>query len=239
MRIALLEDEPLHGELVSHWLSEAGHECTHYFLGADFRHALRRNVFDLAILDWVLKDDDGLLVLTWLRKSVSASMPIMMVTARDDEQHIVQALDAGADDYLTKPVRKNELLARMRGLTRRSETATSPNLMGSLEYEHLKLDLAERRALVGGKPVPLSDKEICLAAYLLQNPGRLLTRRFLFERFWGVDAKSDSRTIDTHLSRLRAKLGLVPENGFELTNVYGKGYRLEVLKPVKTALMRN
>lgn len=215
----------LQAELMLSWLSSAEDECVHFATGAEFRLGMRKQVFALAILDWVLPDDDGLEVLAWLRRSVSANLPVMMVTARDEEQAIVQALDAGADDYLTKPVSRAELLARVRAVVRRGEPAPSGAI---ISCGGVTLDRGERTASVRGETVTLTDKEFELAACLLEKPGRLFTRELLQKQVWGRETDTVTRSLDTHLSRLRAKLGLTPEYGFELANVYGKGYRLEI-----------
>jgi two-component system, OmpR family, response regulator RegX3 len=227
MRIALLEDEVLQAELLTLWLGDAGHEVLHFASGAAFRAGFQTTNCDLAILDWRLPDDDGVEILAWIRRAVSARLPVMMVTMRDEEAAVVQALDTGADDYVAKPVRRNELVARVRSLARRAEP-TPPAT--ALVCGAVTLEPSERRAWVRGQSVTLTDKELGLATCLLQYPGRLLTRQFLLQNIWGTEANADTRTVDTHMSRLRTKLGLVPEYGFELANVYGKGYRLEVLK---------
>jgi two-component system, OmpR family, response regulator RegX3 len=230
MRVALLEDDMLQAEMVGRWLEDAGHECVHFPTGAEFRLGVKRQTFGLVMLDWMLPDDDGIKILEWLRKTVSLRLPVMMVTARDEESAVVQALDSGANDFLAKPVRREELLARMRALVRRSEIAGNEENTGKLVCGPIELDRDNRRASVNGKAVALSDREFDLAQCIFENPGQLLTRRYLWERFWDTETRSDSRTVDTHMSRLRAKLGIAPEGGFDLRNVYGKGYRLEVLK---------
>jgi DNA-binding response OmpR family regulator len=229
MRIALLEDEALQAELLGLWLTTAGHELVHFASGKAFRSGFQRAESDLVILDWRLPDDDGIEILAWLRRAISARLPIMMVTSRDEEAAVVQALDAGADDYIAKPVRRHELIARVGGLARRTD-ATSHDPAATVVCGAVIVEPSERRAWVNGKSVTLTDKELGLAIYLLQYPGRLLTRRFLLHHIWGAEANADTRTVDTHMSRLRTKLGLNPTHGFELANVYGKGYRLEVLK---------
>jgi two-component system, OmpR family, response regulator RegX3 len=229
MRIALLEDDMLQSELLMNWLADDGHECMSFATGTEFRLALKRRVYGLAMLDWLLPDDDGLNVLTWLRESVSAQMPIMMITVRAEESALVQALNAGADDYLTKPVRREELLARVRVLSRRHEVL-APASDAVLVYGPIAVDFAQRTVELNGVTVALSKKEFELAAALLQNPGRLLSRRALIEQIWGSQTNPDSRSIDTYVSRLRAKLQLMPEHGFDLANIYGQGYRLELLK---------
>jgi DNA-binding response OmpR family regulator len=225
VKIALLEDDMLQAELMLGWLSGSKHECVHFATGAEFRLGVRKQVFGLAILDWLLPDDDGVEVLAWLRKNVSAKLPAMMVTSRDAKEDIVRALDAGADDYLAKPVDRAELLARVRVLGRHAD-ALPPE--APIDCRGIALDRAERTASVRGAGVVLTDKEFELAACLLANPGRLFTRQALAKQVWGRETDTVSRSLDTHVSRLRAKLGLTPEHGFNLASIYGKGYRLEL-----------
>lgn len=227
MRLALLEDDMLQAELLLGWLSIAGHECDHYSTGAEFRAGVRRSVYGAAILDWLLPDDDGVEVLRWLRRSVSARVPVIMVTARHAKEAIVQALDAGADDYLCKPLDREETLARLRAALRRGADS-SPAV--PLVAGRVSLDRAERAAFVGESRVALTDREFDLAACFLENPGRLQSRESLLQRFWKGGPEMQTRSLDTHISRLRSKLELAPEHGFDLANVYGKGYRLRMLR---------
>ena len=226
MRIALLEDDLLQAELTRGWITEAQYQCVHFASGAQFRLNVQKQAFGLAILDWLLPGDDGLQVLDWLRRSVDPKLPVMMLTSRDDKASVVRALDAGADDYLAKPVDRAELIARIRVLERREERSSGG---ARVACGGIVLDRAEGLASVRGVAVQLTDKEFALAACLLEYPGRLLLRQVLQKQVWGRETDTVSRSLDTHISRLRRKLGLTPQHGFELVNIYGKGYRL-VLK---------
>lgn len=227
MRIALLEDDLAQAELMAHWLTRAGMQCGHYATGAAFRAGIMQDPAHLILIDWILPDDDGLAILSWLRNTMAVRVPIMFVTSRAEEESLVLALDQGADDYLVKPLRQAETLARINALLRRGHAKPS----ASIALGGVQIDIDGRRALVNGTAIDLTERESQLAAYLLRNHGRLLTRQQMLEEVWQSSVEPNSRTIDTHISRLRSKLQLTPDNGFSLLTVYHKGYRLEFQPP--------
>ena len=231
MRIALLEDDVSQARLVERWLNQAGMTCLHYETGAAFRSGIAQEQVDLVVIDWMLPDDDGLAVLVWLRDTVGSRLPIMFATTRTEEESLVMALDKGADDYLIKPLRQSETIARVHALLRRG---ADPKLLGVVTLGGVQIDIDQHRATCHRAAVDLTDRELELAVYMLRNHGRLLTRQELLENVWHTSANVITRTVDTHISRLRAKLGLTPENGFDLSTVYHKGYRLEY-HPVVTS----
>ncbi|MGB2109614.1 MAG: response regulator transcription factor, partial [Marinobacter vinifirmus] len=145
---------------------------------------------------------------------------------RDSESDIVRALDAGADDYLAKPARAAELLARINALARRSNPDSEKEV---LVYGPFEVNTQQRSISLHGEPLSLTDKDFDLTLFLFQNQGRLLTREMLLERVWGLTKDINTRTVDTHMSRLRRRLGLNPENGFRIKTIYQRGYRLEAV----------
>ncbi len=223
MRIAILEDDQAQAELLQHWLTQAGLTCLLYNTGTAFRSGIAREHVDLMIIDWLLPDDDGLAVLDWLRGTLGSRLPVMFATTRAEEKSLVTALDKGADDYLIKPLRQSETVARVHALLRRGVNAR-PESTVTLGGVHIDVD--QNRVTSHGAAVALTDRELQLAVYLLRHHGRLLTRHELLQNVWHTSTRIVTRTIDTHVSRLRAKLGLTPEHGFELSTVYHKGYRL-------------
>lgn len=225
MRIAYLEDDAAQAELVKHWLTDAGHSCVHSGNGRDFMSLLRRETFDLLVLDWEVPDMSGFAVLEELR-AAGNKVPVLFATQRDDEASIVGALSHGADDYMVKPVRQAELLARIVALGRRSgvsqderETAFT---LGPWDVNREK-----RQILVDGEVAKLTDKDFDLACYLFQNVGKLLSRSHLLEKVWGIMTPIESRTVDVHVSRIRRSLEIRPERGYRIKTVYQHGYRLE------------
>ena len=226
MRIGVLEDDATQIALYKLWLGTTQHQPVYYGTVADFMAALRTEKFDLLLIDRQLPDGNGESVLKWVRENLGWDLPVIFVTANDNESDIVSALRAGADDYVVKPAKFLELIARLEGLARRSK-AVPPSQLKLGAYE---INQQDREIRLNGKAVELTQKEYELACYLFQNPARLLSRVHLLEALWGLQAEIDTRTVDTHVSRLRHKLKIVPENGWEIISIYGYGYRMEAAK---------
>lgn len=225
MKIALLEDEVDQAKNLSASLIENQHGCDYFHTGKSFIYAVLHNSYDLLILDWHLPDMEGTEVLKTLRSELSWRIPVIFLTSRDSEADIVTALDAGADDYLVKPARPAELTARLNALSRRIGNETEEQ--EELEIGPYVINLSKRTILSSGEDVSLTDKDFDLAVFMFQNIGRLLSRDFLLERVWGISTDINTRTVDTHVSRLRRKLNIKPENGFRVKTIYQHGYRLE------------
>jgi len=228
VKIALIEDNPIQRKPIRAWLEQAGHQCDCYDRSATFIEASEEhNSYDIMLLDWELPDRSGLELLRWLRAHKGHALPVIFLTCRGDEADIVTALKTGADDYLVKPAREQELLARIEAISRRNSRVTGKpanTVIGPFE-----LDPHSRQLYRKGHPLSLTQKEFCLAQYLLGNLGQLVTRQELLERVWKHSANLNTRTVDTHISRLRRKLELVPEQGWQLSAVYQYGYRLDWL----------
>lgn len=227
MRVALLEDELEQARNIQTLLADNDHRCDAFQTGQSFLSAIAHHSYDLLILDWQIPDMDGIEVLTNLRAQFNWPIPVVFLTQRDSEENIVQALDAGADDYLAKPARPAELLARINALVRRSNPDTDRE---KLTFGAFSIDIQTRVIHLHGEPLALTDKDFDLALFLFQNQGRLLTRELLLERVWGVTRDINTRTVDTHMSRLRRRLGVKPENGFRIKTIYQRGYRLEAME---------
>lgn len=225
MRLALLEDDPAHGQLMRGWLEEAGHRCHLFETGARLLAAAARESYDLYLLDWQVPDTSGLAVLRTLRAQPGFAAPVLFVTSRDSEHDIVEALGAGADDYLVKPPRRLELVARVAALGRRGGQAEAGS--ATLAAGIFTLDPNTRQVRCAYRVVELTHKEFDLAWLLFSHIGQVVSRGHLLERVWGHGAEISTRTLDTHVSRLRTKLALTPDHGVRLVSVYGYGYRLE------------
>ena len=223
MHIGIAEDDPDQAALVSLWLEGAGHSARAFGTAASYVEALKKERFDLLLIDWMLPDGTGADLLQWARGNLGWDFPVLVLTSRDDEETVVAALQAGADDYVVKPPKPAELLARVVALGRRVRSGGLPVLrLGAFE-----IDIQRQRLAMDGEPVVLTQKEFDLSAYLFQNPGKLLSRDHLLNKIWGINADVDTRTVDTHISRLRKKLGLDGSKGWKLVPVYGVGYRFE------------
>jgi DNA-binding response OmpR family regulator len=227
MRIAVLEDDSPQSDFICQTLSAAGHTCYAFSTGPALAKELRHQTFDLLVLDWQVPGMSGEEVLRWVRLSLTEPVPVLFMTSRSLEADIAMILNAGADDYIVKPVSVDVLLARVRSLLRRayqsSDTATT-EVFGEFTF-----DLKSKLVLVRGTPVTLMHKQFELALLLFQNMDRPLSRSYIRDVVWNQVTDTPSRTIDTHVSSLRAKLGLRPENGYRLSPVYGYGYRLEMI----------
>ena len=210
MIVAVLEDCPAQRDWVTKLLHDRGHQVARGD-GDSFIALLRSQVVDAALLDWEVPGASGLSVLSWARSNLNRSMPILMLTQRDDEDDVVTALNAGADDYL-HALRERELLARVAAQARRSRHADAPGQ--ELQVGPYAFDLQSRRLTVQGRPVSLPAREFELAALLFRNPGRILTKDALCQHIWGtVDRKYDA-SLATYISNLRSALGLRARNGY-------------------------
>ena len=226
MRIAYLEDDAEQAVLIRRWLEGAGHLCHHFDRGHALCRSLAQESFELYLLDWHLPDTDGLEMLRVIRERAPQA-PVIFATARDRDEDVVRVLQAGADDYIAKPVRQGELLARIEALARR--LGGPARAAQRIELPPYVLDRQARTVSSRGALLKLTDKEYALAEFLFLNAGKVVSRQHLLEAVWGLQAKTATRTVDTHMSRLRGKLGLAGEHGWRLGSVHQFGYRLERL----------
>jgi two-component system, OmpR family, response regulator RegX3 len=223
MHIGVLEDDPDQRTLMDLWLRSAGHSVQMFGTVSEMLGALKGASFDALLLDWMLPDGNGGEVLRWVRQSLEWKLAIVVLTSRADEQTVVEALQAGADDFVVKPAKQQELNLRLQSAARRASPAGLPVMrMGAYE-----IDVPKHSLLLNGTAVTLTQKEFDLSVYLFQNPVKLMSRDHLLDRIWGISSEVDSRTVDTHVSRIRKKLKLDGKMGWKMVPVYGYGYRLE------------
>jgi DNA-binding response OmpR family regulator len=219
--VLLVEDDPAIAEPLTRALGREGYEVRAHGTG---RGALSEvDSADLIVLDLGLPDMDGLDVARQVRKS-GLTTPILILTARADEVDMVVGLDAGADDYVTKPFRLAELLARVRALLRRTN---SEEVEGELMAQDVRVDVGAHRAFVGDRELQLTAKEFDLLRVLVRDAGNVVERDVLMREVWGSDPTGSTKTLDMHVSWLRRKLGDDASDPHYITTVRGMGFRFE------------
>jgi len=225
-RVLVVEDEESFSDALSYMLRREGYDAVVAATGPEALAEFDRAGADIVLLDLMLPGLPGTEVCRALRSR--SNVPIIMLTAKDSEIDKVVGLELGADDYVTKPYSARELVARIRAvLRRRGDAAEAPSADGVLEAGPVRMDVERHVVAVDGEPVPLPLKEFDLLEYLMRNAGRVLTRGQLIDRVWGSDYVGDTKTLDVHVKRLRAKLEPDPANPTFLLTVRGLGYKLE------------
>ena len=218
--IVVIEDEPNIADLLDMYLRDAGYRVLLAPTGERGLETIERQSPHLAIVDVGLPGIDGFEVVRRLR--ARTTLPVMFLTARDDEIDRILGLELGADDYVTKPFSPREVVARVRAILRRGQTPAAAAATIIELGAGLVIDLTRREVTVEGSVVPLATREFELVAFLARNQGIALTRQQLLDGVWGVDWYGDDRTVDVHVRQLRKKLG----DDLPLATVWGIGYRL-------------
>jgi two-component system response regulator RegX3 len=224
-RVLVVEDEESFSDALSYMLRREGYEVEVAETGPDALMAFDRSGADLVLLDLMLPGLSGTEVCRELR--VRSKVPIIMVTARDTEVDKVVGLELGADDYVTKPFSSRELIARVRAVLRRG-AEPEELITATVEAGPVRMDVERHVVSVSGAQVSMPLKEFDLLELLLRNAGRVLTRGQLIDRVWGSDYVGDTKTLDVHVKRLRAKIEPDPGNPKHLVTVRGLGYKFEV-----------
>jgi DNA-binding response OmpR family regulator len=227
MQIAILDNDCSRTDLAREVLENAGHACRQFQTGPELLVHLDRNDCDMLIMDWQAVGVKGVEILHAVRDKLSPNMPILFLTSRSREEDIITAMAAGANDYIIKPIRRGELLTRVQALLKRAYPAQGA--VEAIHFDAYTFDTGSSRITKDGTAVMVTQKEFAMALLFFHNLGRPLSRAYIQEAIWPRDADLPSRTMDTHVSRVRSKLELRPENGFRLAPVYGYGYRLEQL----------
>ncbi|GAB3310400.1 response regulator transcription factor [Geodermatophilus aquaeductus] len=223
-RVLVVEDEESFSDALSYMLGREGFEAVVAATGPEALAEFDRAGADIVLLDLMLPGLPGTEVCRALRSR--SNVPIIMLTAKDSEVDKVVGLELGADDYVTKPYSARELVARIRAvLRRRGDVEVSAD--GALEAGPVRMDVERHVVAVDGEPVALPLKEFDLLELLLRNAGRVLTRGQLIDRVWGSDYVGDTKTLDVHVKRLRAKIEPDPANPKHLVTVRGLGYKFE------------
>lgn len=221
--VGLVEDDPIQTELYSAMLAAGGMRAQTYASAQEFRRRAGVDSIDLLLLDWNLPGMSGIDLLRNLREQSGNRLPIILLTANRDERDIVHGLDSGANDYIVKPPRREELLARIRVACRNVHPTGGPEYADTHPFE---FDLRERELKLHGVPVALTEREFDLLAYLFRRTDRIVSRQMLLSDVWTLGPTVKTRSLDTYVSRLRKSLGLNGESGWKLEGVYQHGYRL-------------
>jgi len=233
-KVLVVEDEPTLAETLEYNLRRQGYDVYTATDGQAALETARRERPDVIVLDVMLPVMDGFEVCRILRRKMS--VPIIMLTARDDEIDRVVGLEVGADDYLTKPFSMRELMARVKALLRRaqiiraevgSEEQAADSAAQTLTFGDLTLDIGRREAILNGKPLLLKPRAYELLVFLARNRGMVLSRDLILQRVWGWDYAGGTRTVDVHIRWLREKIEPDPKHPVRIVTVRGVGYRFE------------
>ena len=231
--IAIVEDDEITGELLSMWIREMGHNPVWFANGKDLLKALQKRQFSLFLVDWGLPDIEGIDLVRRLLGTDQVQSPIMFCSARGTETDIVEALNVGADDFIVKPPRRDEFAARISAMLRRAYPEAVEE--GNLNVGPYSIDMTLRQFQVDGESIDLQNREYAVALMLFQNLNGVVSRARIVQSLWGTEPMETSRSLDTHISRIRRKLGISVERGLKLQSVYGFGYRLQAvsISPLK------
>ena len=219
--VYILEDDDNIRKLINYSLKSQGFEVQNFALPTAFWTALQTTNPDLLLLDIMLPEEDGISILKKLRSNPKTStIPVIMLTAKDSEYDVVTGLDAGADDYVTKPFGMMALVSRIKAVLRRYEKSDSHKEL--LEAGGIKIGENQHTVFAGNQQLFLTVKEFDLLVLLIKNRGNVLTREHLLESVWGLSSEIESRTVDVHIRTLRAKLGEYEKN---IETIRGVGYK--------------
>jgi two-component system, OmpR family, alkaline phosphatase synthesis response regulator PhoP len=224
VKILIVDDEPNVLELVNYNLKLNGFSTD---IASDGRTAIQKikeGAFDLVILDQMLPLVSGIEVLKMIREHKDLSnTPVLMLTAKSEEADVVQALNFGADDYITKPFRVHEMIARVKSILRRSSSTVSGG--GHYKFADFEINEDKFEVIVRGLPVRFTTKEFRLLLFMIQNPNRVIRREQLLNDVWGYDYLGESRTVDVHVLNVRKKIEPNPKNPKYLVTIIGEGYK--------------
>jgi two-component system response regulator RegX3 len=229
VRVLIVEDEESFVDALTIGLGREGFEVA---IARDGQLALdlfSKGHFDVVLLDLMLPKMSGLDVCRSIR--ATSDVPIIIVSAKGEEVDMVLLLELGADDYVTKPYRLRELVARIRAVLRRRQSHESDESDEEIDRGNIRMDVDARRCFVNEREIKLRKKEFALLRLLLENAGRVLTREVLIDRVWGSDYVGDTKTLDVHIKRLRTLIEEDAKNPTHISTVRGVGYRFEVTKP--------
>ena len=223
-RVLIVDDDPNINQLIKLYLEKEGYETETAERGDDALNLFKKTPPQIVLLDLMLPGMDGWQVCREIRKI--STIPIIMLTAKDETFDKVLGLELGADDYMTKPFDPKELIARIKAVMRRTQTAVAPER--ELAFPNLVINMSTYLVTYNGKDIEMPPKEIELLYFLAAHPNKVFTRDQLLEQVWGFDYFGDSRTVDVHIKRIREKLPGSEEYGWQIKTVWSVGYKFEV-----------
>ena len=226
-RLLIADDNSQIVSILTEYAKKEGFEVLSAFDGEQALALASSQNFDIILLDVMMPKKDGFEVCRQIRKT--SNVPIIMITARGEDFERIMGLDIGADDYIVKPFSPREVMARIRAILRRIDR-DDDNKTQVIVFQNLTLNLDEYITEIDGIRIPLTKKETELLWTLVTNKNKVFSRDNLLNSLWGFDYYGDTRTVDSHIKRLRAKLDAVPHDGWEISTIWGVGYKFEVTK---------
>jgi DNA-binding response OmpR family regulator len=224
MRIAIADDDPELLDQLHSALAGTEHQCDRFRSGSELLTMLKRETFDVVLVDWNMPGETGLGVVEWAVRNLDTPPAFILLTSRSDKADVVRGLDAGAVDYVVKPESKEVILARIEAAHRRLRP---PEVERYARFGDYEIDRLLKTICWKGEPIKLTNKEVELSILFFDNLNRPLSRAYIFGQVWGGVPEVESRTLDLHVSRVRSKLQLRPQHGFAIQTVFGFGYRMD------------
>lgn len=227
LQFAVIQGDSEWADLISEAISEGGHSCHMFSNGRDFVRDISWNAFDLVIVDVDFSGVPGLDLIDWVRREARSWFLVLALTEHADETEISRILDVGADDVMRKPFTMKSMMSQINAMTRRISIAISSD---DETYDGFKFVKSTESVIHNDTKYKLTSKEFHLALTMFKRMSQPLSRAFLLESVWGRDSRLPTRTLDAHVSRIRQKLALVPEQGYRISPVYSLGYRLDAVR---------
>ncbi|MEO1490250.1 MAG: response regulator transcription factor [Pseudomonadota bacterium] len=224
MRVAIADDDPELLKQLSGAMAQTKHQCEAFRNGNELLTSLRRETYDVVLVDWNMPGKTGLGIIEWAVENLEKPPAFILLTSRSDKSDVVRGLEAGAVDYVVKPESHEVILARLEAANRRLRPPEADRFSVFGDYE---IDRLLKKVSWNGEQVKLTNKEVELATLFFDNLNRPLSRAYIFGQVWGGVPDVESRTLDLHVSRIRSKLQLRPHHGFAIQTVFGFGYRMD------------
>lgn len=224
-KILIADDNIQITKILSEFAKKEGYEPVTAHDGDEALELFEKHTFSVILLDVMMPRRDGFEVCREIRRI--SNIPIIMITARGEDFERIMGLDIGADDYIVKPFSGGEVMARIRAILRRIDNSAKSGMPQCLTFKNLTVCLDNAAVTIDGQNIALTKKELEILWTLLANPGKIFSRDNLLSTLWGYDYLGDSRTVDNHIKRLRAKLDKVPHNGWQIKTIWGMGYKFE------------